>query len=58
MANQGSVVFNLGGIVNSGTMGKAGRFPGGGASGAGTGVAGTTAYAGAAGAGWLCIVRW
>ena len=68
VANQGSVVFNLGGyggdgplsggIVNSGTTGNAGRFPGGGASGAGTGAAGTTAYAGAAGAGGLCIVRW
>jgi hypothetical protein len=68
VANQGSVIFNLGGyggdgplsggIVNSGTAGNAGRFPGGGASGAGTGAAGTTAYAGAAGAGGLCIVRW
>ena len=68
VANQGSVVFNLGGyggdgplsggIVNSGNTGNAGRFPGGGASGAGTGAAGTTAYAGAAGAGGLCIVRW
>ncbi len=68
VANQGSVVLNLGGyggdgplsggIVNSGTTGNAGRFPGGGGSGAGTGAVGTTAYAGAAGAGGLCIVRW
>jgi hypothetical protein len=68
VANQGGLVFNLGGyggdgplsggILNSGTAGNAGRFPGGGASGAGTGVSGMTAYPGAAGAGGLCIVRW
>ena len=33
-----------GGIMNSGTTGNAGRFPGGGASGAGSGSSGTTPY--------------
>ena len=39
-------------------IGIAGYFPGGGACGAGTGAAGTTAQNGAAGAAGLCIVRW
>jgi len=39
-------------------VGIAGYFPGGGASGAGTGAAGTTAQNGAAGAAGLCVVRW
>jgi hypothetical protein len=67
-ANQGGLVFNnggmggsgplSGGMEGSGTTGVPGRFPGGGASGAGTGAAGTTSYAAAAGAAGLCMVRW
>jgi hypothetical protein len=48
----------IGGSQNSGTTGVAGVFPGGGASGAGTGANGNTAYNGAAGAPGLVIVRW
>lgn len=67
-ANQGGLVFNLGGfggdgplaggVTNSGTTGNTGAFPGGGGSGAGTGASGTTAYNGGAGAAGLCILRW
>ncbi len=48
----------LGGMQNSGTTGVIGLFPGGGASGAGTGSSGTTAFNGAAGANGLVMVRW
>ena len=48
----------LGGMQNSGTTGVAGLFPGGGASGAGTGSSGATAYNGAGGAGGFVMVRW
>jgi hypothetical protein len=48
----------LGGAQNSGTAGNSGIFPGGGASGAGTGSAGTQANPGASGAHGCVIVRW
>jgi hypothetical protein len=46
-----------GGAQNSGTWGNTGFFPGGGASGPGTGAS-NTAYNGAAGAPGLIVVRW
>jgi hypothetical protein len=48
----------LGGSQNSGTWGLAGAFPGGGASGAGTGANSTTPYNGAPGAPGLVVVKW
>ncbi len=47
-----------GGSQNSGTTGVSGVFPGGGASGPGTGADGLTRYDGAAGAAGLVVVRW
>ncbi len=47
----------MGGTVNSGTTGKAGSVPGGGAAGAGTGAS-NSAYQGAAGGAGLVVVRW
>lgn len=61
-ANNGGTGGNAphgGGIRNAGgVQGNPGTFPGGGASGAGTGANSTTAYPGAAGAAGLAIVRW
>jgi hypothetical protein len=59
-ANQGGMGGGgpMGGSQNSGTTGVAGLFPGGGASGAGTGSNSATAYAGAAGAAGMVVVRW
>ncbi len=48
----------MGGAQNSGTSGNQGVFPGGGASGAGTGSAGNQAYPGGPGAAGFVIVRW
>ena len=48
----------MGGSQNSGTTGVPGVFPGGGASGPGTGADGLTRYDGAPGAGGLAVVRW
>lgn len=48
----------MGGSQNSGTTGVPGIFPGGGASGPGTGADGLTRYDGAAGASGLVVVRW
>lgn len=48
----------MGGAQNSGTTGVPGLFPGGGASGAGTGSNSSTPYAGAAGAAGMVVVRW
>jgi len=48
----------LGGTQNSGTAGNSGIFPGGGASGAGTGADGNQANPGASGAHGCVIVRW
>ena len=48
----------MGGTQNSGTYGVAGLFPGGGASGAGTGASGSNPYNGAPGAAGYVIVRW
>lgn len=47
-----------GGCQNSGTWGLMGNFPGGGASGPGTGGNSDTAYNGAPGAPGLIVVRW
>jgi len=44
------------GSINSGTTGRQGRIPGGGASGAGN--PGGTSYPGAAGGSGFCLVRW
>ena len=59
-SNQGGMGGSspLGGGQNSGTTGNPGVFPGGGASGAGTGAAGTAAFNGAAGAQGIVVVRW
>jgi len=65
----GNGVSNLGGSGGAAAQGggatfvataygSPGQFPGGGASGAGTGQAGTTAQSGAAGAAGLVMVRW
>lgn len=48
----------MGGARNGGTVGVQGTFPGGGASGAGTGANNSTSYDGAQGAPGLVIVRW
>ncbi len=48
----------MGGMQNSGTAGVAGIFPGGGASGAGTGPAGNAQFNGAPGANGLVVIRW
>ena len=48
----------MGATQNSGTTGVAGIFPGGGASGAGTGPSGNAQYNGASGANGLVVVRW
>jgi hypothetical protein len=48
----------MGGGQNSGTLGLPGVFPGGGASGAGTGANSATPYNGAPGAAGLIVVRW
>jgi hypothetical protein len=58
--NQGGMggAAPMGGMQNSGTTGKTGTFPGGGAAGAGTGANSTMAYDGAPGAGGLVVVRW
>jgi hypothetical protein len=58
--NQGGLggAAPMGGCQNSGTWGLIGVFPGGGASGAGTGANSATPYNGAPGAGGLVVVRW
>jgi hypothetical protein len=58
--NQGGLggAAPLGGTQNSGSTGNTGTFPGGGASGAGTGATSNTAFNGAAGAGGFVVVRW
>jgi len=58
--NQGGLggAASMGGCQNSGTEGVQGNFPGGGASGAGTGANGATPYNGAPGAPGLVTVRW
>jgi hypothetical protein len=48
----------MGGSQGSGTIGNNGIFPGGGASGAGTGTTGTTPFNGGAGANGFVVVRW
>src|SRR5579883_313580 len=48
----------MGGMQTSGTTGNAGLFPGGGASGAGTGPSGNTPYNDGAGAAGLVVIRW
>ena len=48
----------MGGCQNSGTWGLPGNFPGGGASGAGTGANSATPYNGAPGSPGLVVVRW
>ena len=60
LLNQGGLggAAPMGGWQNSGTFGLPGIFPGGGASGAGTGANQATPYNGAAGANGLVIVRW
>jgi hypothetical protein len=60
MLNQGGMggASPLGGSQNSGTTGVPGIFPGGGASGPGTGADGLTRYDGAPGAGGLVVVKW
>ncbi|HQT78266.1 MAG: hypothetical protein B7Z80_14210 [Rhodospirillales bacterium 20-64-7] len=58
--NQGGMggAAPFGGTQNSGGVGNTGYFPGGGASGAGTGASGNTAFNGGAGSGGLVVVRW
>ena len=58
--NQGGLggAAPMSGAQNSGTWGLPGVFPGGGASGAGTGANSATPYNGAAGSGGLVVVRW
>lgn len=60
MLNQGGMggAAPFGGMQNSGASGNTGYFPGGGASGAGTGSGGNTAYNGGAGSGGLVVIRW
>lgn len=60
VGNQGGMggAGPMSGSQNSGTTGVTGLFPGGGASGAGTGANSSTPYAGATGAGGLVVVRW
>jgi hypothetical protein len=58
--NQGGLggAAPMGGWQNSGTWGLTGTFPGGGASGAGTGGSSTTPFNGALGSTGLVVVRW
>ncbi len=58
--NQGGMggAAPMSGSQNSGTTGVPGVFPGGGASGAGTGANSATSYNGAAGASGMVVVRW
>lgn len=58
--NQGGLggAAPMGGWQNSGTWGLTGTFPGGGASGAGTGASSSTSYNGAPGSAGLVVVRW
>jgi hypothetical protein len=60
ISNQGGMggAAPMGGTQNSGSTGNMGYFPGGGASGAGTGASMNTGFNGAAGAGGLVVVRW
>jgi hypothetical protein len=60
MSNQGGLggAAPMGGTQNSGTTGAIGNFPGGGASGAGTGANSATPYNGAPGASGFVVVRW
>ena len=60
MLNQGGMggAAPIGGAQNSGGAGNSGSFPGGGASGAGTGTTGNTAFNGGGGGGGLVVVRW
>ncbi len=60
ISNQGGLGGGapMGGCRNSGTYGLQGTFPGGGASGAGTGVNSATAYDGAPGSPGFVVVRW
>ena len=60
ISNQGGLGGGapMGGCRNSGTYGLPGTFPGGGASGAGTGVNSATPYDGAPGSPGLVVVRW
>jgi hypothetical protein len=60
VSNQGGMggAAPMGGSKNSGTTGVVGVFPGGGASGAGTGSNSNTSYSGAPGAPGLVVVRW
>jgi hypothetical protein len=60
ISNQGGMggAAPMGGTQNSGSTGNTGTFPGGGASGAGTGATLNTAFNGASGAGGLVVVRW
>ncbi len=48
----------MGGMQTSGSVGNQGVFPGGGASGAGTGANSSTPYNGGPGAAGLVVVRW
>jgi hypothetical protein len=58
--NQGGLggAAPMSGVQNSGSWGLPGVFPGGGASGAGTGANSATPYNGATGANGLVVVRW
>jgi hypothetical protein len=60
ISNQGGMggAPPIGGAQNSGSTGNAGTFPGGGASGAGTGATGNSAFNGGGGGGGLVVVRW
>ena len=60
LLNQGGLggAAPMGGCRNSGTWGLQGNFPGGGASGAGTGANSATPYDGAWGSPGLVVVRW
>jgi hypothetical protein len=60
VSNQGGMggAAPIGGAQNSGATGNTGIFPGGGASGAGTGATGNSAFNGGTGGGGLVVVRW
>jgi hypothetical protein len=60
VSNQGGLGGGapMGGCRNSGTYGLQGTFPGGGASGAGTGANSAASYDGAPGSPGLVVVRW
>lgn len=60
LAGQGGLggAAPMGGSQNSGTTGVHGTFPGGGASGPGTGADGLTRYDGSSGGAGLVVVRW